>query len=177
MNSKTLDYNPEISRAETFQDFQMNGMLTAFKLKKYLPTMILTNLSNLLLVSVDGLVVGNLLGANALASVNIFYPATIFIGVLSVLASCGISTCLSLYIGKNDLSKLPAIKASAKLVMLRFRPDAATLMMIDNGRCIALDQDTQMQELMISNYDLIRKVAKEVKYQYIQDMNYTVIEI
>ena len=34
-----------------------------------------------------------------------------------------------------------------------------------------------MQELMISNYDLIRKVAKEVKYQYIQDMNYTVIEI
>ena len=40
-------------------------------------------------------------------------------------------------------------------IMIRFRPHTAMLMMIDNGRCIALD----------------------VKYQYIQDMNYTVIEI
>ena len=62
-------------------------------------------------------------------------------------------------------------------IMLRFRPDYAMLMMIDNGRCIALDQDAETQELMISNYDMIRKVAKQVKYQYIQDMNYTVIEI
>lgn len=62
-------------------------------------------------------------------------------------------------------------------IMIRFFPDAARLMMIDNGRCIALDHDAETQALMLSNYDLIRKVAKEVKYQYIQDMNYTVIEI
>ena len=62
-------------------------------------------------------------------------------------------------------------------IMIRFRPHTAMLMMIDNGRCIALDEDKETQELMISNYDLIRKVARDVKYQYIQDMNYTVIEI
>lgn len=57
--------------------------------------MIMTNLSVLLLVSVDGLVVGNFDGMDALSSVNIFYPVSLTIGALSVMAGVGISTSIS----------------------------------------------------------------------------------
>lgn len=52
--------------------------------------MVVNNLSVLLLVSVDGLVLGNLVGKNALAAVNVFYPATTLIGVASVLANAAL---------------------------------------------------------------------------------------
>ena len=302
MNSKTLEADQLKSRTATFRQFQMNGMLTAFKLKKYLPTMILTNLSTLLLVTVDGLVV-SLVGlfsaavilfphlfyyangvraipADGLIAVRLFALHFVFKGcdtlfrsyfvnrsesrystVLTVvgyaampllafliglsgggrwlwiaylLAELIIFICNLLHYlsrvrrdtkedvedqGLIHLSVRPdeAVEASRLVrryadahgidriksnrtsvcleemaaysqesqkidslqiqIMIRFRPHTAMLMMIDNGRCIALDEDKETQELMISNYDLIRKVARDVKYQYIQDMNYTVIEI
>ena len=48
--------------------------------------------------------------------------------------------------------------------------------MLDDGRCIALDEDRETQELITDNYGLLRKLAKSVKYQYLLNMNYTEIE-
>lgn len=98
--------------------FHFDGELSKRKLKEYLPAMIITNLSTLLLISVDGLVVGNLVGPDALSSVNIFLPATNFIGVLSALIASGGATCLSLGMGKIDLQGLMKTKSTLKYLMI-----------------------------------------------------------
>ena len=46
--------------------------------------------------------------------------------------------------------------------------------MLDNGKCIALDRDSEIQELITDNYGLVKKLAKSVEYQYLLNMNYTV---
>ena len=99
-------------------NYQFKGTLAKRKVLEYLPAMIITNLSTLLLVSVDGLVVGNLLGEGALASVNIFYPVTLCIGVLSTLVASGAATCLSEAIGQIDLKGLLQIRGSLKVLIV-----------------------------------------------------------
>ena len=96
----------------------INGGLSARKIREYLPAMIITNLSTLLLVSVDGMVVGNFLGSNALSSVNVFSPAITFIGAATVLVALGIATCLSTCMGRNDHEGIQYAKAASKAVMI-----------------------------------------------------------
>lgn len=47
--------------------------------------------------------------------------------------------------------------------------------MMDDGKCIALDENPETQELITDNYSLLKKIAKSVEYQYILNMNYTLI--
>ena len=75
--------------------YRRRGGLTERKLAEYLPAMLLTNLSTMLLVSVDGIVAGNLVGPDALSSINIFYPVTVMVGAVSTVAAIGISTSIS----------------------------------------------------------------------------------
>lgn len=105
-------------QADIKTDFQLRGELTKRKLREYLPAMLVTRLSTLLLVSVDGLVVGNLVGKDALSSVSIFFPATVFIGVISVILSSGAATRLSVGMGKIDIDGLRTTRASLKLLMV-----------------------------------------------------------
>ena len=46
--------------------------------------------------------------------------------------------------------------------------------MIDDGKCIALNEDTETTELITDNYGLLKKLAKSVEYQNILNMNYTI---
>ena len=94
------------------------GSLGWRKLREYIPPMLVTNLSTLLLVSVDGVVVGNLVGATALASVNLFYPITMFIGVVSVWIASGCSTAISNSIGSNDRDRIARIKRTTIVMMV-----------------------------------------------------------
>ena len=48
--------------------------------------------------------------------------------------------------------------------------------MLDDGRCIALDEDQETQKLITDNYGLLKKLAKSVRYQYLLNMNYTVFD-
>ena len=98
------------------KQFKMNGALTLEKLLEYLPTMIITNLSTLLLVSIDGLVAGNLVGKDALSSVNLFYPISLVIGAISALIACGSSSCLSTVIGMQEPEALRQMKSSVRLL-------------------------------------------------------------
>lgn len=104
-------------RAQIKQRFKRTGELTRKKLIEYIPAMLITNLSTLLLISVDGLVVGNLVGGKALSAVNIFSPATLLIGVISVLIASGIGICLSTGVGANDPQKLLRTKSAMKKMM------------------------------------------------------------
>lgn len=98
--------------------FRINGGLSARKIREYLPAMIVTNLSTLLLVSVDGMVVGNFIGSDALSSVNVFSPVVSFIGAITCLVALGIATCLSTSIGRNDHDGIRHAKATAKFIMI-----------------------------------------------------------
>ena len=97
--------------------FTRTGSLTRRKLLEYIPTMLMTNLSTLLLISVDGLVVGNLVGSNALSAVNILYPATLAIGVISVLIANGAATSLSTRMGENDRENILYAKSAVNQLM------------------------------------------------------------
>ncbi len=94
-------------------DYRRDGSLLKRKLIAYLPAMMMTNLSNLLLVSVDGVVVGNFVGSDAFASVNIFGPINRLIGAISVLAAVGISTTLSTAIGSNRQEEINKARGAA----------------------------------------------------------------
>ena len=98
--------------------FARDGSLTRKKLLEYIPAMVITNLSTLLLLSVDGLVLGNFVGKDALAAVNIFYPATMFIGVVSQLVGVGASSAISTCMGRNDLEALSRLKKAVALLLL-----------------------------------------------------------
>jgi hypothetical protein len=61
-------------------------------------------------------------------------------------------------------------------VMIRFRGEnAATVVTYDDGHKINLDMDEDKRELAVSNYELLRRLAKSLEYQYVLDMNYTTI--
>lgn len=98
--------------------YRRDGGLTLRKLSEYIPAMIMTNLSVLLLMSVDGLVVGNCCGSDALSSVNIFYPVSLMTGTLSVLAASGIATSISTAMGMNDPDKIDRIRGVSLRIMI-----------------------------------------------------------
>lgn len=98
--------------------FKRNNDLIIEKLVGYIPAMLMTNLSTMLMVSLDGIVAGNFIGQDALSSVNIFYPVTLILSISVVLLSQGIATTLSLHMGQHDYDNLLHIKSAMKFLML-----------------------------------------------------------
>ncbi len=117
---KTSEKKKEIedNNKTLLSDFKRNGSLMRRKLLEYLPAMMITNLSNLLLISVDGLVVGNFLGKDAFASVNVFGPVTTFIGAVTCLAAMGIATNLSTAIGSNRQDEINRVRGASFQFMI-----------------------------------------------------------
>ena len=61
--------------------------------------------------------------------------------------------------------------------IIRLTMDEGRFIMMDTGRRIALNEDRESKELVTENYTLIKKLAKSVEYQYVLDMNYSVIVV
>ena len=59
-------------------------------------------------------------------------------------------------------------------IMTQFSPGEGTFFMMDNGECLAFNENEETQELITDNYTLMRKVAKSVEYQYVLNLNYTI---
>lgn len=98
--------------------YRRTGNLTGRKLAEYIPAMLMTNLSALLFTSVDGIVAGNLVGADALSSINIFFPVSVVVGAISALIASGISISLSTAMGRNDSAALDCIRGTSLRLML-----------------------------------------------------------
>ena len=98
--------------------YARTGSLTRRKLREYIPALLMTNLATLLLISVDGLVVGNLVGSEALSAVNILYPAVRVVGVISVLIANGAATSLSKKMGENDRENILYGKSAVNQLMI-----------------------------------------------------------
>jgi Na+-driven multidrug efflux pump len=88
------------------------------KIKEYFPAMLMTNLSTLMLISVDSLVAGNLLGEDALSSVSIFYPVTVLVGAYTALVALGISTSISTALGSNNQERIDIVGAASLKLMI-----------------------------------------------------------
>ena len=98
--------------------FRRDGALTEKKLKQYIPTMLVNNLSVLLIITVDGLVVGNLVSSDALSAINLFYPASMLIGVVSALVGSGAGASMAMAVGRSDYDALRKMKSAVKWLMI-----------------------------------------------------------
>ena len=61
-------------------------------------------------------------------------------------------------------------------IVIRLSMDKAVFLMIDNGRQIVFDEDAEKAALVTDNYNLLKRFASSLEYQYLLDMNYTKIE-
>lgn len=105
-----------IEPAEGMEQFQCDDSLVHYKLLSYLPFMIATNLATMLLSTVDGFVVGNLVGKEALAAVSIFMPISLVISILSVCISTGISSALSTSMASTEIDDITPLKRAARII-------------------------------------------------------------
>ena len=77
------------------------------KFLQFLPGMLLTNVSTLILINVDGVVIGNMVGSTAFAAVAVIAPVVSLIGVLvGAFGGFSVGVALGQAIGSNDLQKL-----------------------------------------------------------------------
>lgn len=98
--------------------FMRKGTLIRSKLMEYLPVMIMTNVSVFLLTTVDSIVAGNLVSPEAMASINIFFPAMVAVSVISTVVDSGSGTCLSVSMGTNDPETILRAKSAVKRIMI-----------------------------------------------------------
>ena len=89
-------------KSEIEKKYFLSGDLTRKKLFSFLPALILTNISTALLISVDSLVAGNMISADALASISFYSPVSNIIGAITAIISTGSATLLSLRVGDVD---------------------------------------------------------------------------
>lgn len=90
---------------------ETNGSMKAYlrtnrllseRIRNYLPSVLLTNSSALVFPLVDTLIVGNLIGGEALAAVSLSAPIFVVSSIFTKILSAGLSKSLSIYLGKND---------------------------------------------------------------------------
>ena len=98
--------------------YRRKGSLIMRKLSQYVPVMIITNISALLIQTVDQVVAGNFIGKAALSSISIFYPVTLVIAVFSGPVASGIATYVSNLLGKNDMHGIAHAKSAALQIMI-----------------------------------------------------------
>lgn len=104
-------------RNEIENKYKRKNSLIRFKLLEYIPILVISNLSTLLILSVDSIVVGNYVGSEALAAIQIFYPANVLLGVFSAIISNGTAQSLSEGLVKHDFENLKYIKAAIRKVV------------------------------------------------------------
>ena len=99
-----------MEKAKIWNGFSNQGeKLIRKKFIEFLPIVFLSGMSTLLLLIVDGVVAGNLVGAEALAAVNMIAPITAVLSVLNDIASGSLSVSLSLAVGENNKDKIMSV--------------------------------------------------------------------
>ena len=61
-------------------------------------------------------------------------------------------------------------------IVFHFSDKGISFMMLDDGECIPFNNDEEETSYMIDNYKLLKRLSKKLKYQYILDMNYTLLQ-
>lgn len=99
--------------------FKRTNTLIRMKYLEYVPVLFITNLSTLLLVSVDGLMVGNFVGDMALEAVNIFVPIEVLFSAYIAIIAHGIADSFAdAMIGTNPIERLYNGKAMKFVILV-----------------------------------------------------------
>lgn len=99
--------------------FKRTDSLIRMKYLEYVPVLFITNLSTLLLVSVDGIVVGNFIGDMALEAVNLFVPIEVLFSAYIAIIAHGIADCFAdAMVGDNPIERLYNGKATKFVIII-----------------------------------------------------------
>ena len=98
--------------------FKRKDSLIRIKYLEYIPILYIMNLSTLLLMAVDGLVVGNLMGANALAAVNVFAPISVLLSAYIAIIVNGIADGYSGILVENNREDINHSKKAVLIVVV-----------------------------------------------------------
>ena len=79
-----------------------DSKLIDLKIRQFLPFMLLSQVSAMLLVFSDSLVVGNYVGSDGLAAINVAYPLTFIMAMFSIIPQTGIMSRLIYQLGRSD---------------------------------------------------------------------------
>jgi hypothetical protein len=58
-------------------------------------------------------------------------------------------------------------------IMISFKNDGAKFIMLDDGKCISLDENDENKKLVTNSYELLNKISKSHEYKYLLNLNCT----
>ena len=61
-------------------------------------------------------------------------------------------------------------------IMFSFTDEDVLFTMLDDGACIIFDEDEEKREMITNNYALLKKVSKSMQYQYVLNLNHTMLK-
>lgn len=109
---------PEPTANDQLSPYMKSESVTLRRFRDFIPVMLITNLSNLLLVTANGLVAGNFVGSSGFACISLIEPVEALINTASTLAACSISTSLSKAMGSGDAEAFDRAKSISLQLMV-----------------------------------------------------------
>lgn len=106
------------SKNDIEEKYKRKNSLIRIKYLEYIPILYIMNLSTFLLMAVDGLVVGNLMGSNALAAVNMFAPISVLLSAYIAIIVNGIADGYSGILVENNREKISQSKKAVLIVVV-----------------------------------------------------------
>ena len=61
-------------------------------------------------------------------------------------------------------------------ILFSFDDESVLFTMLDNGACIIFDEDKEKQRVITDNYALLKKLARSMQYQYVLNLNHTILK-
>ena len=99
--------------------YRRKNFLIRKKYLEYVPVLFITNLSTLLLITIDGIFVGNYIGSAALAAVDMFTPVAVLISAYIALIAHGIADNFAdALVGNDPMQKQYNAKAIKFIVLI-----------------------------------------------------------
>lgn len=96
-----------------------DSKLIDIKIRQFLPYMFLSQVSTMVIVFCDSLVVGNFVGSDGLAAINAAYPFTFILGIFTLIPMVGIMSRLLYHIGRDNARDTAiCISAGKRLIVV-----------------------------------------------------------
>lgn len=96
-----------------------DSKLIDIKIRQFLPYMFLSQVSTMVIVFCDSLVVGNFVGSDGLAAINAAYPFTFILGIFTLIPMVGIMSRLLYHMGRDNARDTAiCISAGKRLIVV-----------------------------------------------------------
>ena len=96
-----------------------DSKLIDMKIRQFLPYMLLSQVSAMIIVFCDSLVVGNYVGSDGLAAINASYPLSIIMSIFSFIPMTGVISRLIYQLGRSDArDTVICISAGKRLIAI-----------------------------------------------------------